>query len=481
MNPNVQKLRGQVNSQAKSIAGLTSENNKLKTENDFLIKANADLQKYNETNNMTTQNFSTSLNNYKIEIEKLQNEVFSLTSQVNEKTNKPLVNRLRKKVTELTNESQGKDEEISRLKLSGNAVTSELINEPSEPVFESDNNLNIVNSSEDTESLKLELNNVNGVLKETQQQLEVLLKDNMNLQGQLNKKSETLPLPPRAKLQQEINRLKNVINNKNYLLNTNTKTIQDLNKAVPKVIVKIDGVDPQELKNVPLRKRVFQLVNKAKSHINTNNNSNLNVNAGTKNNKNNKNKKQSLIHVHINDASIVKINNKELKNRLEKLITESEETLRKKNNSSVINLHLPDEDVIELDDNELKDRINSLIDDSELVLRNAKKKVNKLNFNSTPFRKLTLRNIQEDYEEENEDEDEDENEEEDDEEDNEEDIGQEDEEDDEEDIGQEDEEDNEEDIDQEEDNEEDIGLEDEEDDDGDDDEEDLEEDNNEDQ
>ena len=83
--------------------------------------------------------------------------------------------------------------------------------------------IDMITPPTDVEQLKLELDNVNGILNETHNQVEQLQNSNIKLQLEMNKKSVPVPLGPRVKLQEEIHRLRKVINTKNSLINEHNK------------------------------------------------------------------------------------------------------------------------------------------------------------------------------------------------------------------------------------------------------------------
>jgi myosin heavy subunit len=407
MSRPILKLKAQIQDNNKTIARLTSENNNLNSEVSFLRVANADLQKYNDSNNAISKNFVSSLNEYKLHNETLQSQVTSLTQQLSEKTNKPLIMRLRNKVKELTIQNETKDNEITQLNLSRDTT---LQSAPAVPELQID----MITPPTDVEQLKLELDNVNGILNETHNQVEQLQNSNIKLQLEMNKKSVPVPLGPRVKLQEEIHRLRKVINTKNSLINEHNKTIDELKKAVPKVAVHIDGMTAQELKHVPLRRKVFELVNKANSHVKEDNKSMIHVhldddtivdihdetikakleemikhhnnNPGHANN-------ESSIQVHLYDESIVNLSDTQLKKKLEKLFDDSEKSMNHiNNNSSLINVHLDDTTMIELSDKDIKNRLEALITNSESIVYDTKKMVNDLELKTIPQGKLTINN-----------------------------------------------------------------------------------------
>jgi hypothetical protein len=419
MNLPIPKLREQIQSQNKIITDLRSENNKLKLEINFLTLANEDLQKFNDKNNTVNCTMSSSLNDYKDQVEKLNTNISLLKEQLSEKTNKPLISRLRQKIIELNVENEHKNNIISDLKSSiyknnsTSLATKEVYNISS--TAQSEEKVNTITLPTDVDQIKLDLDNVNGILLETQQQLHHIELSNIKLQEEVKVKStphKLSQLPPRGKIQEEIKRLKNIINNKNSIINTNIKKINDLINVVPRIIVHIDGMDPKELYHIPLRKKVFELVKTANSNVNKDDKSKIHVHLQDDtiidiNDENIKNKLEemikhnnhtghnckSAIHVHINDESEVELNDKELKNKIEELINNSKDILNKsKTNIDPIHVHLHDDSIIKIDDHTIKNKLEKLILNSESIVYNAKNTVHNLELSTIPSGNLYLYN-----------------------------------------------------------------------------------------
>ena len=206
--------------------------------------------------------------------------------------------------------------------------------------------LSLVKESFAPEDLGIQLINTNEILKETQDQLKKLEEHNLLIQNKLTAKP-----PPKGKLQNEIIRLKGVIQNKNKLL-------QGVSN-IPKVIVHIDGTEDKiELKNINIRKRVVDLLEAANK------------------------RKESKIHVHINDDRIVDISDENIKMQLKSLIKESKKNINQKTvlneikallnevkiNNKGVHVHLDDETAVEFIDDEIKNRLLDLMANAESVV-----------------------------------------------------------------------------------------------------------------
>jgi hypothetical protein len=250
----VQRLRKQLKEYIVNEVTLKAENQNLKKENTFLKSLNSDLL------------IKSNSNEYKAEINKLKDDI---NKYINE--NKDLKQNL-------------------------------PVNTPS--VYSS----NICVESNDINELKTELENTKSILNETQQQLKELEDSNIKLQGELENKNnskhqlnrpnmvnkqnqDVSQMQRKMNLYDEVIRLKNIIENKNSV-------IDELKKGIPNVTVNIDGMKTRQIRMPHVRKKIFNLFQEVKAS-------------------------SSLLHVHINDKNMVKLNDIDIKNKLNDLINKS--------------------------------------------------------------------------------------------------------------------------------------------------------------
>ena len=215
--------------------------------------------------------------------------------------------------------------------------------------------LNLALESRGPEDLNVQLRNTRDLLKETQDQLKSVEEHNKLLQGKVGAK-----IPPRARLHKQLLRLRKVVQDKDLVL-------KEANSKIPKVVLNIEGITRRELKNINLRKKIFELINSA----------------------------NNTVHVHINDETIVDISDENIKNNINALLKKGRKNKKDSNNlkriiilleelkninrsTSDVNVHLNDEMAVKLVNNKIKNKLIKLIAQSESIVDNTTDKVSSL-------------------------------------------------------------------------------------------------------